>query len=153
MHPNAHCSTIYNSQDMEAALLSTDRWMSKVVVLHVYNGILGCCSVAESCLTFCDSMGSSTPGSSIFHYLLEFAQIYVHWVGDAIQWSHLLPPLSPFAFNLSIERNEVGSFASISLPLFILAINACRHPVVFRDAFANVQPSMEPGPQKELPDY
>ena len=25
MHPNAHCSTIYNSQDMEATYVSIDR--------------------------------------------------------------------------------------------------------------------------------
>ena len=52
--------------------------MSKEVVLHVYNGILGCCSVAKSCLTLGDPTDSSTPDSSVFHYLLEFAQIHVH---------------------------------------------------------------------------
>ena len=39
MHPNVHCSTIYNSQDMEATLMSIDRGMNKDVV-HIYNGIL-----------------------------------------------------------------------------------------------------------------
>ena len=39
--------------------------------------------------------------SSVLRYLLEFAQIHVHWANDAIQSSHLLLPLSPFAFNLS----------------------------------------------------
>ena len=29
MHPNVHCSTIYNSQNMEANYLSTDRGMHK----------------------------------------------------------------------------------------------------------------------------
>ena len=33
-------------------------------------------------------------------YLLEFAETHVHWVDDAIQPSHPLPP-SSFAFNLS----------------------------------------------------
>ena len=28
-------------------------------------------------------MDCSTAGSSAFHYLLEFAQIHVHWVSDA----------------------------------------------------------------------
>ena len=45
-------------------------------------------------------MGRRTPGSPV-HYLPEFAQIQVHWVGDAIQPSHPLPTPSPFAFNLS----------------------------------------------------
>ena len=32
---------------------------------------------------------------------LEFAQTHIHWVGDAIQPSHPLPPSSFFAFNIS----------------------------------------------------
>ena len=35
------------------------------------------------------------------HCLLEFAQIHVHWVSDAIQPSHVLLVPSPPAFNLS----------------------------------------------------
>ena len=46
-------------------------------------------------------MDCSTPGSSVFHYLLDFAQTHVHWVGDAIQPSHPLSPPSPPAFSLS----------------------------------------------------
>ena len=34
-------------------------------------------------------------------HLSEFAQSHVHWVGDAIQPSHLLLPPSPLAFSLS----------------------------------------------------
>jgi len=60
-----------------------------------------CCSVAQSCLTLCNPMDCSTPGFSILHYLLESAQIHVHWIGDAIQLSHPLSPLSPPALNLS----------------------------------------------------
>ena len=56
-----------------------------------------CCSVIKSCSTFCDSMDCSPPGSSVFHYLPEFVQIHVHWVGDAIQQSHPLSSPSPFA--------------------------------------------------------
>ena len=55
-----------------------------------------CCSVAQSCLTLCDPMDCSTPGSSVLHYLLEFAQIPVHWVSDAIWPSHPLLLPSPF---------------------------------------------------------
>ena len=46
-------------------------------------------------------MNCSTLGSSVLHYLPEFAQIRVHWVSDAIYPSHPLSLLSPFAFNLS----------------------------------------------------
>ena len=36
-----------------------------------------------------------------YHQLPEFTQAYVHWVGDAIQPSHLLSSPSPPTFNLS----------------------------------------------------
>ena len=41
------------------------------------------------------------PGLPVPPYFPEFAQVHVHWVGDAIQPSHPLLPSSPFAFNLS----------------------------------------------------
>ena len=51
-------------------------------------------SVAQSCLTLCDPMNRSTSGFPVHHHLPEFTQTHVHWVGDAIQPSHLLS--SPF---------------------------------------------------------
>ena len=45
--------------------------------------ICGCCSATKSFLTLCDPNDWSMPGSSVLHYLQEFAQIHVHWVGDA----------------------------------------------------------------------
>ena len=47
-------------------------------------------SVAQSCPALCDPMDCRTPGFPVHHQLLEFAQIHVHWVGDAIQPSHPL---------------------------------------------------------------
>src|SRR5574337_1301174 len=58
-------------------------------------------SVTQSCLTLCDPMNRSTPGLPVHHQLLEFTQIHVHQVSDAIQPSHplsspsLLPPIPP----------------------------------------------------------
>ena len=40
----------------------------------------------------------------VLHYFQEFAQIHVHWVGDAIQPFHPLLPPSPFVFNLSQDQ-------------------------------------------------
>ena len=40
MHPDVHCRMIYNSQDMEATSMSTDRGMDKEDVVHIYKGIL-----------------------------------------------------------------------------------------------------------------
>ena len=36
------------------------------------------CSVTKSRPTLCDPMECRTPGSSVLHYLPEFAQIHVH---------------------------------------------------------------------------
>ena len=59
--------------------------------------------VVFSCWVLPDSLwpqDCSTPGFPVLHYLLEFAQSHVHWVGDAIQLSHPLLPPSPPALNL-----------------------------------------------------
>ena len=61
-----------------------------------------CCrSVTKSCTTLWPHGLYSTPGLPAPHHLLEFAQVRVHWTGDAIQPSHPLLPSSPPAFNLS----------------------------------------------------
>ena len=66
-------------------------------------------SVAQSCLTLCDSMNCSTPRLPVHRQLLEFTQIHVHRVGDAIQPSHplspllLLPPILP---SIRVFSNE-----------------------------------------------
>ena len=45
-----------------------------------------CCSFAKLCPTLCDPypLDCSTPGSSVLHYLPEFAQTHVHWIGDRL---------------------------------------------------------------------
>ena len=34
MYHNVHCSSIYNSQDMEATKVSIDRWIKKMWYIH-----------------------------------------------------------------------------------------------------------------------
>ena len=92
-------------------------WWRKVertdVDLYYY-----CCSVAKSCPTLCDPMDCSMPGFPVLHYLPEFPQTHSHWVGDAIQLSHLLSSPSPPAFNLSqhqalhIRKPKYWSFST-----------------------------------------
>ena len=53
-----------------------------------------CCSVTQSCLTFCDPMDCSMPGCSVLHHHPELFRTHVHWVSDAIQPSHPVLPLS-----------------------------------------------------------
>ena len=50
-------------------------------------------SVAQSCLTLCNTMNHRRPGLPVHHQLPEFTQTHVHRVSDAIQPSH--PLLSP----------------------------------------------------------
>ena len=77
---------------------STKQWSPHLSSLWL------CCSVAKSCLTLCNPMDCSTSGSSVLCYLLEFAQIHIHWVSDAISPSHPLPPPSPFGIPRNYER-------------------------------------------------
>jgi len=64
-------------------------------------------------IQLCDPMGYGTPGFPVHHQLPELAQIHVHQVGDAIQSSHPLSPLSP-AFNLSQHQGFLFLFSPIS---------------------------------------
>ena len=61
-------------------------------------------SVSQSYPTLCDPMDCSMPGFPVHYQFPEFTQSHVHWVGDAIQPSHLLSSPSPPAFNLSSVR-------------------------------------------------
>ena len=56
-------------------------------------------------------MDCSTPGFPVLHCILQFAQIHVHRVGDAIQPSHPLSSPSPPVFNLSQHE---GLFQGVS---------------------------------------
>ena len=50
LHPNGHCSTIKNNQDMEVIEMSINKSL-------------------QSCLTLCDPMNCSPPGSSVHRIL------------------------------------------------------------------------------------
>ena len=60
-----------------------------------------CCSVTHSCPALCDPMDCSMPAFPIASHLLEFAQVHIHGISDAIQPSHPLTPSSNSALNLS----------------------------------------------------
>ena len=88
--------------------------------------MLCCCSsVAQSCPTLCDPMDYSMPGFPVPHHLLEFAQVHVHWVDDAIQPSHPPSPSSPLPsifHSIRVFTNEftsggqnIGASASTSV--------------------------------------
>ena len=72
-----------------------------------------CCSVTKSCLTLWDPIDCSRPGFSVLHHLPEFTEIHVHWVSDALQTSHPLPPFLLCSAFSSI-RKMVMDFSSES---------------------------------------
>ena len=72
-------------------------WKAEPLFQDLGNHVRGCHSDTQLCPTVCDPMDCSTPDFPVLHYLLEFAQIHVHWVDDAIQASQtLLPPFPAF---------------------------------------------------------
>ena len=55
--------------------------ISRLYVLHLFSFFTE--ELLLSCVQLFDPTGCSMPGTPV-HYRLEFAQIHVHWVGDAI---------------------------------------------------------------------
>ena len=76
--------------------------------------------VTQSCLTLCKPMDCNTPGFPVHHQLPELAQTHVHWIGDAIQASHLLSSPFPPAFKIfpSIKVFSNESVLCISWPKY-----------------------------------
>ena len=68
---------------------------------------------SHSVVSLCNPVDCSTPGSSVLHYIQEFAQTHIHWVGDAIQPSHPLLTPSPHALNLS-QHQHLSQWVSSS---------------------------------------
>ena len=61
-------------------------------------GTANCCSVAKSCRIPRDPMDCCMPGFPVLFFPSEFAQIHVHWVGDAIYT--ISSSVNPFFFCL-----------------------------------------------------
>ena len=70
-------------------------------------------SITQSCPTFCNPMDRSTLGFPVHHQHLYLAQTHVHWVGDAIQPSSVIPFSScPQSFPASGSFQMSQFFAS-----------------------------------------
>ena len=89
-------------------------------------------SVSKSCLTLCDPMDCSIPSFPVCHYLLEFAQVHVHWVGDAIQPSHPLLPPSPSALKRSQHQGLFQWVGSSHLVARVLELQHQSFQWIFR---------------------
>ena len=73
---------------------SSNEQPKKIINKIIPFTVLLCCSVSKSHPTLCDPKDCSTPGFPVLHYLLEFAQTHVSWIGNAILPSH---PVTPFS--------------------------------------------------------
>ena len=85
-------------------------WYACLIIKH-HTSIKVCWySVTQSCPTVCDPMDCSMPGFPVPHYLPEFTQTHVHWLGDAIQPTHpvsLLLLLPSVFSSIRVFSNEV----------------------------------------------
>ena len=95
------CFHVYNFPFVTIKATYVDWHVTTISILICTLSDYYCCSVAQLYLILCNSMDCSIPGSPVLHHLPEFAQIHVHWIGDAVWQSHPLSSPSPFAFNLS----------------------------------------------------
>ena len=68
--------------------------------------------VLKSHPILCHPTDCGTPGFSVLHCLLEFAQTRVRRVGDGIQPSRPLPP--PSAFNLSQHQGHICTLSTLT---------------------------------------
>ena len=89
------------------------------------------------CPTLCDPMDCSMPGLPVHHQLPGHTQTHVHWVGDAIQPSHLLSSSSLSTFNLpSIGFLSNESVLHNRWPNFGVSVSASVLPMNIQDWFS-----------------
>ena len=105
----SHISKCFNHQNKPEVLQTIN-------ILILCMCVCVCVLVARSCPALCNPMDCSMPGSPVLHYLLEFAQTHVHWVGDAIQSLILCCPLLllPSVFpSANVNRNATATSATV----------------------------------------
>ena len=85
---------------------------------HQSEGSCCCCLTCKLGPTLCDPMDRSTPGLPVCHQLPEPTQTHIHGVGNAIQPSHPLSPLSscPRSFRRWTPVLQTGVMRAASAP-------------------------------------
>ena len=92
-------------------------------------------SVAQLCLTICDTQDFSTPGFPVHHQLPDLAQTHVYRVSDATQPSYLLTSTSPPAFHLSQHQSLFQWVSSLYHVTKVLELQHQWFQWVFRTDF------------------
>ena len=66
LHMNGHCSTIHDSQKLETTPMSINEW-KKMWYIHTmeYYAAAAAAKSLQSCLTLCDPIDGSPPGSPV----------------------------------------------------------------------------------------
>ena len=90
------------------------------------------------CPTLHNPMDCSTAGFPVLYCLLEFAQIHVHWISDAIQPCHPLLSTSPPDVNLSLFS---PNRAACSLHYVYIVQGSARHLGIVSVQFSSVTQS------------
>ena len=102
-----HCNIYSVGQDAFSHFLLLTYLPTGTHVTHTAQWVLASnlllFSQPPGCVWLCDLMNGSKPGLSVPHRLLDFAQVHVHCISDAVQPSHPLTPSSPSALNLSLH--------------------------------------------------
>ena len=90
---------VFKAQDKRDVAIN----MLLCIYIYIYNYVLYF-SVAQSCPTLCNPMDCRTPGFPVLHYLPEFSQTHVFWVGDASPpaWGQI--PVLKGADKLSVSQ-------------------------------------------------
>ena len=86
-------------------------------------------------------MDCSTPGFPVLHYLPEFAQTHVHWVGDAIKLSH--PLFSPSPPTLNLFQHQ-GLFQWVSSSHQVAKVLELQHQSISQFSCSVVSNSLQP---------
>ena len=92
--------------------MCTTKWFSYVVIQ------------SPSRVWLCAPLDCSIPDVPVPHHLLEFAQVHIHCISDAIQPSHPLTPSSPSALNLAQHQ---GLFQWVACLHQTTDQNYCHH--------------------------
>ena len=112
---------LFNSHS-PSILFNSRLFLYIAVALHLCYAVL-----SQSCLTLCDPMDCSTPGFPVLHYLPEYAQVHVHWVGDAI---HPFCCFSVARSCLTLRNPMDCSMLGFSVLHYLLEINQAHVPWV-----------------------
>ena len=86
--------------------MSIDKWMDKDVRSHAHtpNGVLHACSVAQLCVTLCNPMDCSPPGSSV-HEILQTR--ILEWVAISSSRGSSWPRDQTYVFYIPFTGRQI----------------------------------------------